>query len=240
MPPINPECDFRNPPKFLTYKALLSQWGETPPTARVLNFDDNDFLGECSFEYSRPGEYLIILPPSIVNDSFRFKKDLISFLTNNQGYVGSTDLVYTVAIKVQDDSSIFLMVTNDGTPSDDLFKSLPIEIKVRQRGVAPRLLSAETNEEGTAIHLIFDKDMNPGSLGCTFGIIELDGYASVVWLSGSSMILDISGKGVNSESVLSLSLQDENQSLNIESMDYGFLDYFSGFPVVNKCTVAPE
>lgn len=134
--------------------------------------------------------------------------------------------------------SIFIF--EDGSNVDSNGELIPIEIKVRQRGTEPILLSAETNEAGDKVILTFDKKMSPynGSDGSdTFKIrngLADDDYnftAAVI----DDCLITIPYNVVYPEDPISVSVLLHC----IESFDYGLLQPFENFPVTNN-VVAPE
>ena len=143
-------------PKWLTYKALLTQFGEDAPVARVLNQDEADYLGDYVWSVvdADVNQFKFIGTCNGSNPA-NLTIPLIT-LYDNLWDIGRT---IVPSIKIISDNEIQVCLSNvDGLYTD--FVNLPIEIKVRQRGTPPKLLSAETNTVGNRIILTFDKRMS--------------------------------------------------------------------------------
>lgn len=224
-------------PKWLTYKALLTQSGEDAPVARVLNQDEADYIPDITFIVDGIGSFF--------TDYFAGIGNLVTVMTGNsdsgiiQSFINSDGFIY---IKSFDSEFV---------PSNNVIKNTPIEIKVRQRGAPPKLLSAETNTAGDKVILTFDKKMNmlPAN-DINNGGGQYNGFA----IAGS-YLGGLLGSGNQKDNVIEsmcdpilngeiitiyynpASLGDPGNS--VESLDFGLLQPFENFPVVNN-VVAPE
>lgn len=202
-------------PKWLTYKALLTQSGEDAPVARVLNQDEPDYLGDINY---------LINGDNIESLEF-FNKDLTIILS---GYGNANNYDNNKQSFIDESGHINILNSSFA----DL-KNYPIEIKVRQRGTAPVLLSAETNEAGDKIILTFDKKIN------NYGILYTDfananSVENAVLTSDKVIELSITTPFVNTDEITL-----DYTGTSIESFDYGLFATFENFPVVNN-VVAPE
>lgn len=215
-------------PNWKTYKALLTQVGENAPVARVLNQDEADYLGDIEWVRNDIGQYIgeIILNENLTEILHKssYANNLFElYIDDNIDYSGSQRIF------------IYTNVEAD-TPTDGLLYNFPIEIKVRQRGTSPVLLSAETNEAGDKVILTFDKKMSGYGLENVqlsdgmllnmgdFGIQSLVAIDNVIELLIDPNVLITSG--------VEITLQYIKKS--IESLDYGLLQPFENFPVKNN------
>ena len=199
-------------PKWLTYKALLTQSGEDAPVARVLNQDEPDYLGDIEWQVDEITEFVTIKSvfnefnplmtiPSINNSSDR----IVSFIVSGKVYFAGLNQ----------------------------YELNYVEIKVRKRGTAPVILSAETNEAGNKVILTFDKKMN------NYGILYTDfintNLVENAELTSDKVIeLSLTTPFVNTDEITL-----DYSGTSIESFDYGLLEQFEGYPIVNN-VVAPE
>ncbi|MEI6555518.1 MAG: hypothetical protein WCL70_08015 [Paludibacter sp.] len=212
-----------------SYKALVSQDGINVPVIRVLNQDEIDYIGdiESSIELNEDNTKSIILTS---DGLFKQGLTLIRVALLDGSYLnggGNTPLQQVFRV---DDNIIKFIFGNDGCVD------YPIEIKVRQRGTAPVLLSAETNEAGDKVILNFDKRMSAYNLINTIASVnsayngEIDG--SCIFDSFDDKTIKICPSiNISKESSVSLFFDG---SVNIESFDYGLLSAFENFPVTNN------
>ena len=234
---INPESS-----NWLTYKALLTQTGEDAPVARVLNQDEPDYLGDIDFIRIFPGHYkfpvennlsIITIPNAINTDGFSGFIEI----DNNIEFGFCHVITYSYY---------------DASEVDNLLKKTPIEIKVRQRGSAPVLLSAETNTTGDKVILTFDKKMNivPAN-DSNNGGGQYNGFAIV-----GSYLGGLLGSGNQKDNVIEsmcdpilngeiITIYYNPASLgypgnSVESLDFGLLQPFENFPVTNNVPAPPQ
>lgn len=215
--------------KWKTYKALMSQSGEDAPVARVLNQDEDDYLGDIVWSRSDPGQYM-----GNFNNSNNL---LILILSANRLGMDEGACV----IGTENDTVIISTMTSlpDASFQDGLIIDLPIEIKVRQRGTAPILLSAETNTTGDKVILTFDKKMSGYGLlraftdGDPIVINELGNnqtVSNVIVNNNTVEVIFVDNLLANAE----YSVQFVPGGPPVESFDYGLLEEIVNFQVTNN------
>jgi hypothetical protein len=195
-----------------TYKALLTQTGTDAPVARVLNQDEDDYLGDLNF-----------LAGEIIDDTAEFyiienfENSLTGFnLTTTYG------LILSIGISMSDGQILGSMPKNSVAY---------LEIKVRQRGIAPVLLSAETNELGNKVILTFDKKMNSYLFDSIENVLLLsDKSVTEVVVDDKTIELTLDTSYTDTD-VISF---DYDASIALESFDYGLVEEIVDFSVTNK------
>jgi hypothetical protein len=195
-----------------TYKALLTQTGTDAPVARVLNQDEDDYLGDLNF-----------LAGEIIDDTAEFyiienfENSLTGFnLTTTYG------LILSIGISMADGQILGSMPKNSVAY---------LEIKVRQRGIAPVLLSAETNELGNKVILTFDKKMNSYLFDSIENVLLLsDKSVTEVVVDDKTIELTLDTSYTDTD-VISF---DYDASIALESFDYGLVEEIVDFSVTNK------
>ena len=210
--------------KWKNYRALLTQSGENPPIARVLNQDESDYLGDATWEYSDVGKFNI---SGIDCDEYMTEVYVgdRSYLT--EGFKAFETMDYT--------SNGFTLVCMNslGSFGNGILLNTPFEIKVRQRGIAPVLLMAETTVNGYEIILTFDKKMTDYNYA----------IASIAFIVTGSTTMTNSTAWVIIDNVISLSMNAPctfgeelliSVNENIESFDYGLVGTLTYFPVTNS------
>lgn len=206
--------------KWKTYKALLTQSEINPPLARVLNQDEEDFLGNIEWIYNAAGQYSS-------NELFD-----VSLTTINP----ATDQNSSISTVISEEGKIWITTTDTGTFSGSSVNGIlwdsPIEIKVRQRGTAPILLNAKTNAIGSIITLTFDKVISNYRLTNAISFFVPSYEVGLTEISCSDKTINL----ITDTSILygvegSISFEG---SSNVESFDYGLLAPFENFPVVNN------
>lgn len=223
-------------PKWLTYKALLSQQGENPPVARVLNQDEPDYLGDIEWTREWNGTY----HGSNKHYNNSTITSCISQMINpidNVGYAFSIESYHANGVEVI--ISGFDTTTLDTTTSsDNKLLRTPIEIKVRLRGAPPKLLSAETNEAGDKIILTFDKKMSSfmQAVALDYFLLNGDIYGNYAFIIDE---INDNKVRINLSEFDSISHEEYNLLLStngayLESFDYGLLQPFENFPVKNN------
>jgi len=217
----------KEPIKLLTYKALLSQSGEDAPVARVLNQDEDDYLGDIIWERVDVGIY------KGTNNNIKASLCLNSILS----YYLPNDIIEGYDLKVQQDGHCELYVFQYGL-QDGSIQDLPIEIKVRQRGTSPVLLSAETNTTGDKVILTFDKKMN--------SYLSIDEDENVFIFSNDTTrdgqgiaknAITVNGNIIEFTTFIAMNNGDAlsiNCQSFTESLDYGLLQPFENFPLKNN------
>jgi hypothetical protein len=212
--------------KWKTYKALLSQSGEDAPVARVLNQDEADYLGDINWIRNGAGVY------TAINDNLLLSMTLANIISTCDDVI-STGELKNVLVEYGSGSLTLCSSGSDGL-ADGLFANTPIEIKVRQRGASPVLLSAETNNTGDKIILTFDKKMsNYGLLNSIesgdfdFDVQSADNYTLV----DNIITLNVPTPFQASDTI-NFRFYGNN---NVESFDYGLLQPFADYiPVTNN------
>lgn len=211
--------------KWKVYKALLSQADEDDPVAVVLNQDDADFLGNIVWTFDDPDCV------GTLSDAFT-----VGLTTHLPVSTGATLLEFAQTNKD-------VIRINDSTDLSGMY----VEIRVRLRGEAPLLLSAETNLYGDKLVLTFDKEM------CGDGVND-------AWTTDDDIIMSLTG---GSASVLSANVNSDNKCLIecyfdankilyddepdvsiskdiIRSLDFGLYEGTDHLPVVNNVVKPPE
>lgn len=215
--------------KWKTYKALMSQNGENAPVARVLNQDEDDYLGDGVWSTLAPGYFLY--------ENENIKIGLTA--TNLIDQFPDEDRFLCVSTEGASDGSIYLKLFSRIGESALDFAEYYIEIKVRQRGTAPVLLSAETNTAGDKVILTFDKKMSGYGLNdsflnsgwSTFGF-ETNGFGFLnAIVENNKVIVTISDPVTTSDTQLGI-VYDATQI--VESFDYGMLGEINNFPITNN------
>ena len=212
--------DIKAPSNWKTYKALLTQTEFNIPIARILNQDEEDYLGDVEWMFNAEGQYstvglfdaslTIITPPTDQNSS-------ISTIIDEIG-------------------KIWITTTDTGTFSGNSVNGIlwdtPIEIKVRQRGLTPILLNAETNTAGTTITLTFDKVINNYNLTHALSsfLPSYDGGLTAISCNDKNIILSIAPPLLYGVSGL-ISFDAINK---VESIDFGLLGVITEFPITNN------
>jgi hypothetical protein len=126
-----------------------------------------------------------------------------------------------------------------------------VEIKQRVRGNPPKLISAETNVAGDKVILTFDKKMNPAFLSPLTQIIFIDLFIT----SNNTLFNSFELRNIDKNTYV-FELLDGNtpiqygntydfsystQSGNFpESLDFGILQPFENFPIVNNVPASPQ
>lgn len=223
--------------KWKTYKALMSQTGDFDNLiARVLNQDEDDYLGDIVWSKESPGAYY-------GNIAGGFDRDMTFFVYNKL----SSDLLgdewglkFKLQMTIYPNKSVALLLSNEEGLTDDGFqRNFPIEIKVRQRGTAPVLLSAETNTTGDKVILTFDKNISSYRLNELIDVITCmansNGYDNMNVFS----LFDKNKIVIENDEGLQIYGSDSYEGLNylggiIESFDYGLLAPFEDFPITNN------
>jgi hypothetical protein len=201
--------------KWLTYKALLTQSGDSAPVARVLNEDEVDYLGEIAWSSELTGTL-----------SGAFLDTLTAII------VGSPTIALTR-------TSANVVTLSAGT-----FTNMYVEIKVRQRGTAPVLLGAEIPYSGDRVILSFDKEMSDYDLANLLGDTDMIGYASsygggdptavVKGTDPKTLIIEY-GEQVFYKGDL-VAFDYDGGSYPIESLDRGLLVAIEDYPVTNNAS----
>ncbi len=193
------------------------------PVARVLNKDDVDYLGDIAWSYSDVGEYIM----TFAGVSSTLCHKLISPVsTPLGGYSFSKVSENTAALQTTDAS---------GDPTDGLLVSTPVEVTMRKRGTAPVLVSAETNETGDQVVLTFDKAIGWITPGYSGGFeLTTGGQAST-----TATVTGLNELTIDLDSAISFGDEDTLKYVyadgyDIESADYGLLESFEDFPLVNN------
>ena len=214
------------PPKWLYYKALLTQSGENAPVARVLNRDEPDYFGDIVFLRNEAGVYT-----NLVNSNSKAIPSELSIITLGKKYDRSVDIRKSLNGFIQ-------IETKNGNDelSDNVLNLVEIEISVRQRGTSPVLLSAETNTTGDKIILTFDKKMNNYALIDKFTLSDTESESpNITAITTIDNIIEIElESSYTNATEISVSSLD-----GVESFDYGLLAPFENVPVVNN-VVEPE
>ena len=235
-------------PRWRTYKALLTQSGEDAPVARVLNRDDHDYLGDIEWSRMWTGAYFGL---NKNYNSFAFISCISQMINpiSNAGYAYIIEShLNTNGIEVIA-SGFDTTVADITTSSDNKLFNSPVEIKVRQRGAPPKLLSAETDTTGDRVILTFDKKMSNYNSSTTqildyimcydAGPNEGDVYFSSCVANDNKLELTVSDDYIiNSTSILSFG--DGGYLTKHESFDYGLIQSFSNFPVKNNVPAPPQ
>ena len=192
------------------YKALLTQSGSNNVVARVLNEDEVDYLGEIVWTggASPIGTLAGVFPDT-----------LTAFI------VGSP----TIGI---------VRTSNDVvTLSAGTFTEMYLEIRVRERGTAPVLLDAHTDEGGSMVILTFDKEMSDYGLSGLLnqypvygGEEDIEPTAVVKCSNPKTLQIEFGQQIFFYGEVLTFSYDPANP---IESIDRGLLGAITDFPVAN-------
>lgn len=210
-------------PKWLKYEALLSQTGTDAPVARVLNQDERDYLGDIVWDRENTGVY------KFTNSKLSVNERTINGIGNVVDEA-DTGLPVTAVVRSVVNFDVILYKP-DGSTVDDALSYTPFELKQRVRGNPPKLMAAETNTTGDKVILTFDKEMSG------YG---LDVYPFSIGKSVETCTL-VSSKVIElliSEGEYVLNGEDVTVEINeyspVESRDYGLLQPFENFPVVNN------
>lgn len=222
-------------PKWLEWKATFDSSEDTnSPKVRVLNKDEKNYLGDIVWT-PFPNYYL--------SD---FTADSLTTVFTSTG--GNNPQIVHTPISLNEKLLLSGLNIDFGVGALQeyiYFYNLPISIKQRLRGAPPKLLSAETNAAGDKVILTFDKKMS--GYGIFFD--NLDGYLTVEDGNGSSITEYV----FDNDRTIILSMQsnlslDSNIIINyylterapFESFDYGLLQPFENFPVVNNVPAPPQ
>lgn len=216
-------------PKWLKYEALLTQTGENAPVARVLNQDERDYLGDIVYERVSAGIYKSILKA--------YKPNITS--ATLQGSLAAK--INSVIYNDEDNNGFFIQTLQFDTDGfvafDDAISAAAFSIKQRVRGNPPKLLTAETNIAGDKVILTFDKEMS--EYGLANAIVDMGGLYFLKNGAVNSAITCTLNKtfveiGVQETLLFGDLITVKFDSDGIESRDYGLLQPFENFPVVNK------
>lgn len=226
-------------PKELVYKALITQTGENNPDVRVLNASDPDYFGDIVFIRNGAGFYAspeIYLDTSLVQC---FVSSLGINVTSNESiilfsYVDDCFRIRTIYLNLTDSEFADL---------DNILYHTAIEIRVRQRGEAPQLLSIETNSDGSKLYATFNKAMSnynfstlPNAITININNETVVNSISTVSLSeedNTVVVFDISAESYTPYST-DVFLFSFDASVNWESLDLGLVAEIVDAAVVNN------
>lgn len=214
--------------KWKTYKALLTKLVGEEPIARVLNQDEQDYL-DITWSLLEDG-----IISDIPYDENNTLINIYSFFNDNDEYKCMKAFLY--------DSRLLISFQDWQLNPTDVI-NFPIEIKVRQRGTAPILLKAETDIYGDKVLLTFNKKMNPYGLNVPeirslhiFSVLYEESIDATNGIVTNNIIEVIPGDApclYGDTMTLGYSV-DVPQPTNIESFDYGLLQPFEDFPIINN------
>lgn len=225
-------------PKWKYYKAMLYQTGTNPPIAKILNKDEDDFLGDVYWSYVAPGIYSA--------NSDWFDKTVTKIVFGN-AITNSLDVKAIATI--DDNNTLNMMIDDGGAQSDDMLNGTYIEISVKQRGESPFLLNSYTSQNGKTLFLEFNKELFinefPFEIGKLNGEtktpipgdypeIDIEGvlialnYVGVPFTIGDAIYIDYNKEGISIDR-------------RVEAIDgNGLLESFSYTNVVNNSTIDPN
>lgn len=201
------------------YKAFITQTGTDNPVIQVLNENEPDYLGEIGWT---------------------FNTDHIE--GSLQDEVWSP---FVVAMPVLLDGTWVVPVVNGNTSitiAGEDFAKTYIEIKMKVAGAAPVLIGASVNGCGTAITLVFDKNISAQGIYDAW-VTNSDitasggsggGVASNVLIDGSNVTLLFDDRYALKDDTITVTIADAI----IMSSDYGVYGGVSGNEVTNIITAA--
>jgi len=201
-------------------------------TARVLNRDENDYLGDVVWTRDNVGKYVGTLIGKLpygfcfTNVNTEIYQDSESALINNNTFLKN----------INDSDTVRLYTYIQGILAFHNNDKVQIEIRVRQRGDAPILLSAETNTDGSQVILTFDKEMSDYDVAngdYLFSSVNLTQETAQSFIM-SDCVVENNTIVIYVDTIANGDELTIDQNYALESLDYGLKAIQLEIPIVNN------
>ena len=193
---------------------------------RVINRNEVNYLGDITWTKFEAKVY-----KGVITGGFDFENLLLSAIIRNNNGIHNKEFTYYI----DEEKNIYISIS-DAELEEDYFCN--IEIKVKQPAAAPQLISAVIPALGASIILTFDKEMSnyffqgiQTAFHCNTGEIEF----SNIEIAVDKKILILTPDQtftINQEALLTY-----DETVKLESFDYGLLEAFTDLEVTNNSTV---